>query len=58
MERNFIKRRIKSIMQEATKMNKFNLNYSYLLLTKKKVLEDKYGDIKKTLMIDFGKIKK
>ena len=45
-------------MQEATKMNKFNLNYSYLLLTEKKVLEDKYGDIKKTLMIDFGKIKK
>ena len=45
-------------MQEATKNDKFNLNYSYLLLTKKKVLEDKYEDIKKSLMIDFRKIKK
>ena len=58
VERNFIKRRIKSIMQEATKKDKFNLYYSYLLLTKKSVLEDKYDDIKKSLMIDFGKIKK
>ena len=58
VERNFIKRRIKSIMQEATKKDKFNLYYSYLLLTKKSVLEDKYDDIKKSLMIDFGRIKK
>ena len=58
VERNFIKRRIKSIMQEATKKDKFNLNYSYLLLTKKNILEDKYDDIKKSLMIDFGRIKK
>ena len=56
MERNFIKRRIKSIMQEATKTDKFNLNYSYLVITKKKVLEDNYEDIKKSLRIDFEKI--
>ncbi len=56
VERNFIKRRIKSIMQEATKTDKFNLNYSYLVITKKKVLEDNYEDIKKSLMIDFEKI--
>ena len=45
-------------MQEATKKNNFNLNYSYLLITKKKVLEDKYEDIKKTLINDFGKVNK
>ena len=56
VERNFIKGRIKSIMQEATKTDKFNLNYSYLVITKKKVLEDNYEDIKKSLMIDFEKI--
>ena len=58
VKRNIIKRRIRNIMQEATKKNNFNLNYSYLLITKKKVLEDKYEDIKKTLINDFGKINK
>ena len=48
----------KKIGNAVEKNDKFNLTYSYLLLTKKKVLEDKYEDIKKSLMIDFGKIKK
>ncbi len=56
VQRNFIKRRIKNIMNEATKKTKLNLDYSYLLLTKKSVLEDKYENIKKKLILDFGKI--
>ena len=58
VQRNFIKRRIKSVMNEAIKRIKFNLNYSYLLIARKSVYDDKYENIKKTLMIDFGRIKK
>ncbi len=56
VQRNFIKRRIKNIMNEATKKTKLNLDYSYLLLTKKSIIDDKYENIKKKLIIDFGKI--
>ena len=56
VQRNFIKRRIKNIMNEATKKTKLNLDYSYLLLTKKSILDDEYENIKKKLIIDFGKI--
>ena len=56
VQRNFIKRRIKNIMNEATKKTKLNLDYSYLLLTKKSILDDEYENIKKKLILDFGKI--
>ena len=57
VERNLIKRRIKNIMNEAAKKENLNFNYSYLLITKKTILDDQYENIKKTLFIDFRKIK-
>ena len=44
-------------MNDAIKKIKINFQYSYLLIAKKNVLEDKYENIKKTLFIDFEKIK-
>ena len=55
--RNKIKRRLKNIMNEATKKIEINLNYSYLLIAKKIIFEDNYESVKKTLLIDFKKIK-
>jgi len=57
VKRNKIKRRLKNIMNDAIKKIKLNFQYSYLLIAKKNVLEDKYENIKKTLFIDFEKIK-
>jgi ribonuclease P protein component len=57
VKRNKIKRRLRNIMNDAIKKIKLNFQYSYLLIAKKNVLEDKYENIKKTLFIDFEKIK-
>ena len=57
VKRNKIKRRLKNIMNDAIKKIKLNFQYSYLLIAKKNVLEDKYENIKKDLFIDFEKIK-
>ena len=57
VKRNKIKRRLRSIMNDAIKKIKLNFQYSYLLIAKKNVLEDEYENIKKTLFIDFEKIK-
>ena len=58
VQRNFIKRRIKNIMNETIKKIKINLNYSYLLIVRRTVYDDKYENIKNKLMTDFEKIKK
>jgi len=57
VSRNKIKRRLRNIMNDASKFLNLNLNYSYLLIAKKSVLNDSYENIKKTLFNDFGKIK-
>ena len=57
VKRNKIKRRLKNIMNNAIKKINLNLNYSYLLIAKKTVLEDQYENIKKTLFKDFKGIK-
>jgi len=57
VKRNKIKRRLRNIMNDAIKKIKLNFQYSYLLIAKKNVLEDKYENIKKDLFIDFEKIK-
>ena len=55
--RNKIKRRLRNIMNEAYKKIDINLNYSYLLVAKKMIFDDKYENVKKNLLIDFKKIK-
>ena len=57
VNRNKIKRRLRNIMNEAIKALKLNLNYSYLLIARINVLNDSYENIKKTIFIDFNKIK-
>ena len=55
--RNRIKRRLKNIMNEITKKININLNYSYLIIAKKMIFEDKYENVKKLFFVDFKKIK-
>ena len=57
VKRNKIKRRLKNIMNDATKKININLEYCYLLIAKNSVLNDPYKNIKKTLFGDFEKIK-
>ena len=57
VNRNKIKRRLRNIMNEATKNIKINLNYSYLFIARRSVLNENYEDIKQTLFADLKKIK-
>ncbi len=54
--RNKIKRRLKNMTYAITKITKLNLNFSYLVLAKKTVLEEKYHEIKEALQKSFEKI--
>ena len=54
--RNKIKRRIRNIMIDALKKINLNLNYSYLLIAKKKVCDDNFQKIKNTILNDFKRI--
>ena len=56
VDRNKIKRRLKNMTYAITKIAKLNLNFSYLVLAKKSVLEEKYDEIKETLQKSFEKI--
>ena len=44
-------------MNDAIKKISLNLNYSYLVITKSTMLNDEFTKIKKTLFLDFEKIK-
>ena len=55
--RNKIKRRLRNIMNEALKKININLNYSYLLIARKTVLDDEYKLIKVKIFREFEKIK-
>ena len=57
VKRNKIKRRLRNIMIEALKKMDLNLSYSYLIISKKKIFDDEFQSIKKTIINDFGKIK-
>ena len=57
VKRNKIKRRLRNIVNEATKKIKINFDYSYLILAKKAVLDENYNEIKSRLFKDFVKIK-
>ena len=57
VKRNKIKRRLRNIMNEATKKIKLNFKYCYVLIAKISVLNEPYENIKQTLFTDFKKIK-
>ena len=57
VQRNKIKRRLKNIFINLEKKIKMNFDYSYMILAKKKILEDQYSIIKETIFVDLKKIK-
>tara|TARA_B100000029_G_scaffold505414_1_gene586072 strand:+ start:417 stop:758 length:342 start_codon:yes stop_codon:yes gene_type:complete len=57
VKRNKIKRRLRNIMNEATKIKEINLNYSYLFIAKNTILSEKYENIKLSLFKEIEKIK-
>jgi len=57
VKRNKIKRRLRSIVNEAIKKISINFNYSYLVIAKITMLNNEYTIIKETLFQDFKKIK-
>ena len=56
VKRNKIKRRLKNMMNDAIKKISLNLNYSYLVIAKDTVLNNKYSNIKRTLFSEFERI--
>ena len=44
-------------MNQILKIKKINLNYSYLLIAKKNMIDAKFFDIKETILKDYKKIK-
>ena len=56
VKRNKIKRRLRNIMNDASKKINLNLKYCYLLIAKISVLNEPYENIKQTLFSDFEKI--
>ena len=57
VKRNKIKRRLRNIMNQILKISKINLNYSYLLIAKKNIIDANFFDIKEVLLKDYKKIK-
>ena len=57
VKRNKIKRRLRNIMNQILKIYKINLNYSYLVIVKKKIIHAKFSEIKEIVMKDYKKIK-
>ena len=57
VNRNKIKRRLRNIINEAVKEISLNFNYSYLVIAKITMLNNKYTIIKQTLFADFKKVK-
>ena len=56
VNRNKIKRRLKNMMNDAIKKISLNFNYSYLIIAKDTVLNNKYSNIKQTLFSEFERI--
>ena len=58
VQRNFCKRRFKSIVNKVTKKVSLNFNYSYLILAKESALKkDSFEDLKKTIFTEFNKVR-
>ena len=57
VKRNKVRRRIKMIVTQISKIIKINLNYSYLIIAKKNIIDAKFSDIKEVIFKDYKKIK-
>ena len=54
---NKIKRRLRCIMNDATKKISINFDYSYLVISKPSMLNNEFKNIKETLFQEFERIK-
>ena len=57
VRRNKIKRRLRNIMNDATKKISINFDYSYLVISKPSMLNNDFRNIKETLFQEFERIK-
>ena len=57
VKRNKIKRRLKNIVNQFLKISIINLDYSYLIITKKEIINAQFSDIRDALFKDYKKIK-
>ena len=57
VKRNKIKRRLRNIVNEAVKKVTLKFSYSYLVIAKSTMLNNKHKNIKETLFQDLEKIK-
>ena len=57
VRRNKIKRRLRSIVNDAVKIISINFDFSILVLAKESMLNNEYKNIKETLFQDLEKIK-
>ena len=57
VNRNRIKRRLRNIMNDASKKITIKLKYSYLVIAKPTMLNNDFKDIKETLLHEFEKIR-
>jgi ribonuclease P protein component len=57
VRRNKIKRRLRNIINEATRKMPLNLKYSYLVIAKPTTLNNEYTNIKETLFQELKKIR-
>ena len=57
VKRNKIKRRLRNIINEATKKIPLNFKFSYLVIAKSTMLNSEYANIKETLFQELKKIK-
>ena len=55
--RNKIKRRLRSIMNDAVKKISIKMDYSYLVIPKQNIINSEFRNIKETLFQEFRKIK-
>ena len=55
--RNKIKRRLRSIMNDAVKKISIKMDYSYLVIPKQNIINSEFKNIKETLIQEFRKIK-
>ena len=56
VERNKIKRRLRNLMNEAEKKLDLNLEYSYILIAKRNILDNDYKEVKNNLFNTLKKI--
>ena len=57
VKRNKIKRRLKNILNDASKKISIKFKYSYLVIAKPTMLNNDFTNIKETLFKEFKKIK-